>query len=132
MQCDNMTSLRDLRHEALVSDTTSDDKMAQLADLFRLLGDVSRLKIVHVCLEQPESVSEIADQLGLSASLVSHHLRLLKAARIVRSERRGKQVFYGAADDHIRCVISDMGEHIGEPPDEEIHKRAKRRRTASR
>lgn len=113
----------------------SDDGMAELADLFRLLGDVSRLKIVRVCLEQPESVSAIGERLGLSASLVSHHLRLLKAARVVRSERRGKQVFYGAADDHIRRVISDMVEHVGEAgadDDDDVGKRPKPRRRSTR
>ena len=91
-----------------------DDRTAQLADLFRLLGDVSRLRIVCVCLDNPESVGAIAERLQLSISLVSHHLRLLKAARIVRSERRGKQIFYGADDDHVRQMISDMLDHVGE------------------
>lgn len=105
----------------------SDDKLSQLADLFRLLGDVSRLRIVRVCVDGAESVSGIAERLQLSLSLVSHHLRLLKAARVVRSERRGKQVFYRAADDHIRCVIADMLEHVGEPEDEEERPQPDRR-----
>jgi DNA-binding transcriptional ArsR family regulator len=97
----------------------SEDRAAQLADLFRLLGDTSRLRIVAACLEQPTAVSAIADRLGLSLSLVSHHLRLLKAARIVRAERDGKNVFYAADDEHIRRVIVDMLEHVAEPRDEE-------------
>ena len=60
-------------------------------------------------------MSDIANQLKLSQSLVSHHLRLLKAARMVRPERRGKQVFYVAADRHVQCVIEDMAEHVSEP-----------------
>lgn len=87
----------------------------QLADLFRLLGDPTRLKVVLTCVGMPTSVSAIAEQLDLSASLVSHHLRLLKGARIVTSQRNGKQVFYSAADDHVRCVVRDMLEHITEP-----------------
>ena len=62
---------------------------------------------------------DIAERLELSQSLVSHHLRLLKAARVVRPERRGKQIFYVAADAHIQCVIEDMLEHISEPADGE-------------
>lgn len=88
---------------------------AELADLFKLLGDATRLRIVLSCIEMPIAVSEIADRLDLSVSLVSHHLRLLKAARIVRAQRQGKQVFYTAADDHIRSVVGDMLEHITEP-----------------
>jgi DNA-binding transcriptional ArsR family regulator len=92
-----------------------EEDVSQLADLFRLMGDTSRLRIILSCLHAPISVSDIAAQLELSQSLVSHHLRLLRAARIVRSERRGKQVFYVAADEHIQCVIEDMVAHIGEP-----------------
>lgn len=95
----------------------ADDRAQELADIFRLLGDGSRLRIVIACLHAPVSVTVLAEQLDLSVSLVSHHLRLLKAARIVRSERQGKQVFYRAADRHIQCVITDMVEHLGEPHD---------------
>lgn len=95
------------------------ERAAELADLFRLLGDATRLRIVLACVDAPISVGEIADRLDLNGSLVSHHLRLLKAARIVRSDRQGRQVFYSASDHHIRCVVSDMLEHIAEPTPEE-------------
>ena len=90
-------------------------KTADLAGIFRLLGDPTRLRIVLATLAEPVAVSAIADHIGASPSLVSHHLRLLRAARIVRAERRGKQVFYAAADAHIRDVLRDMIEHIDEP-----------------
>ncbi|MFA9217580.1 MAG: ArsR/SmtB family transcription factor [Sphingomonadaceae bacterium] len=93
----------------------SDAAIAELADLFHLLGDPTRLRIVLACLQTPIAVSEIASSLQLSSSLVSHHLRLLRAARIVKSERQGKQVFYSAADAHISGVLGDMLEHIAEP-----------------
>jgi len=92
-----------------------DDSALQLADLFRLLGDPTRLRIVLSCVAQPVAVGAIAETLGLSASLVSHHLRLLRAARVVRADRQGKQVFYLAADNHISDMLSDMLEHIAEP-----------------
>ena len=88
--------------------------IAELADLFRLLGDPTRLRIVLACVDGPIAVGDIATQLDLSASLVSHHLRLLRAARIVKADRQGKQVFYAAADQHISSVLADMLEHIGE------------------
>jgi DNA-binding transcriptional ArsR family regulator len=97
----------------------ADQHAAELADLFRLLGDPTRLRIVLTCLDAPTSVGEIADRLDLSASLVSHHLRLLRAARVVRAERHGKQVFYAAADEHVRRVVVDMLEHVAEPQDED-------------
>ena len=97
------------------STSTSDDRVVPLADLFRLLGDPTRLRIVLACVEQRRAVGAIAELLGLSASLVSHHLRLLRAARIVRAERQGKQVFYVAADRHISAMLSELLEHIAEP-----------------
>ena len=92
----------------------SDDQAIELAEMFRIMGDASRLKIVLTCLRQPRCVSDIAAATKLSQSLVSHHLRLLRAARMLRAERQGKQVFYVATDDHVRCVISDMVAHIAE------------------
>lgn len=92
----------------------SDDHAVALADLFRLLGDASRLRIVVSCLKTPLAVSDIAERLGLSVSLVSHHLRLLKGARLVRAERQGKQVFYAADDDHVRRMVEDMITHVAE------------------
>ena len=94
-----------------------DDRAPELADLFRLLGDPSRLRIVIACLDARVAVSDIAQRLGLSLSLVSHHLRLLRAARLVRGLREGKQVFYQVADHHVRGMITDMLEHIAEEAD---------------
>src|SRR5262249_34170908 len=109
------TDLRSARSALLLAD----EHAAELADLFRLLGDPTRLRIVLTCLDAPTAVGEIADRLDLSASLVSHHLRLLRAARVVRAERHGKQVFYAAADEHVRRVVVDMLEHVAEPQGEE-------------
>ncbi len=97
--------------------TLSEDTAVQLAEVFHLIGDANRLRIVFACLDEPVCVSDMAARLGLSPSLVSHHLRLLKAARLLGSERRGKQVFYRAADAHIRSVLRDMAEHVEEPDD---------------
>jgi len=114
-----MNKLTTDRHSARSALLLADEHAAELADLFRLLGDPTRLRIVLTCLDAPTAVGEIADRLELSASLVSHHLRLLRAARVVRAERHGKQVFYAAADEHVRRVVVDMLEHVAEPQGEE-------------
>lgn len=107
------------RPEILVG---ADGHAVELADLFRLLGDPTRLRIVIACVDGPQAVGELAARLRLSPSLASHHLRLLRAARIVRPERRGKHVLYAADDDHIRRVILDMLAHVGEPRgDDPLH-----------
>lgn len=98
-----------------MSTLSPDSNVTELADLFHLLGDTTRLRIVLACLDIPIAVNDIASKLDLSNSLVSHHLRLLRAARIVKADRHGKQVFYAAADQHISGVLADMLEHIAEP-----------------
>jgi ArsR family transcriptional regulator, lead/cadmium/zinc/bismuth-responsive transcriptional repressor len=96
----------------------TDDQAVELAEMFKLMGDPNRLKIILACLNEPTCVSDLAAQGQLSPSLVSHHLRLLRAARILRAERRSKQVFYAPADDHIRRMIADMIAHVSEPEPE--------------
>ena len=62
----------------------------------------------------PAAVGEMAERLGISASLVSHHLRLLRAARLLQADRRGRQVFYAVQDEHVRSMLSDMVDHVAE------------------
>lgn len=94
------------------------DQADELAEVFRLLGDNNRLRLIWACLDEAVSVHELAERLGISPSLVSHHLRLLRAGRLMRSERRGRQVFYVAADEHVRRVLHDMTAHIDEEPED--------------
>lgn len=98
-----------------LTESLADERIAELADLFRLLGDATRLRIVLACLSGPTNVGEIAARVGASPSLVSHHLRLLRAARLVRADRRGRQIYYAPRDEHIQCVIEDMVAHVKEP-----------------
>lgn len=89
-------------------------QVAALAETFRLLGDPSRLRILLACLHGPAAVGDIAASLDLSQTLVSHHLRLLRGARLVRSERQGRRIFYAVDDDHVRTMLTDMLSHIDE------------------
>ncbi|MEM1073273.1 MAG: metalloregulator ArsR/SmtB family transcription factor [Pseudomonadota bacterium] len=90
------------------------DQTTELAETFGLLADPTRLSIVICCMDQERSAGEIADRLGLSASLTSHHLRLLRSARILKSDRRGKQIFYAMADACVDSVIKIMIDHLFE------------------
>jgi ArsR family transcriptional regulator, lead/cadmium/zinc/bismuth-responsive transcriptional repressor len=94
--------------------TLEHSQIVELGQMFALMADPSRLKIILACLHQPICVSDISERTQLSPSLVSHHLRLLRTGRILKAERQGKQVFYSAADNHIQCVISDMIGHVQE------------------
>lgn len=92
----------------------ADANVTIIAEIFKLLGDPTRLRILLACLDKPASVNEIARRIDASQSLVSHHLRLLRAARLVVGTRKAKQVFYEAADDHIRHMLTDIIEHSSE------------------
>ncbi|ENO89968.1 ArsR/SmtB family transcription factor [Thauera linaloolentis] len=100
--------------EAFALSALSQNDITILAETFRLLGDPSRLRIMLCCMEGSTSVGEIADSLDLSQSLVSHHLRLLRGARLVKGIRRAKHIFYEVADQHVSQVLQDMASHIAE------------------
>ncbi|MGF1563527.1 MAG: ArsR/SmtB family transcription factor [Geminicoccaceae bacterium] len=85
--------------------------------MFRLMSDPSRLKITLSCLNEPVSVGDMAQRLNLSPSLVSHHLRLLRAARLLQAERQGRQVFYSVTDEHVRRMLGNMVDHVAEDHD---------------
>jgi Predicted transcriptional regulators len=91
-----------------------DHHLTVIAETYRLLGDPTRLKVVLNCLDGPIAVGDIARATGASQSLVSHHLRLLRAARLVRGTRRNKQVLYEVEDDHIARMLADMIAHAEE------------------
>ncbi|MEM9058883.1 MAG: metalloregulator ArsR/SmtB family transcription factor [Pseudomonadota bacterium] len=88
------------------------DQTTELAETFGLLADATRLSIVIACMDHERAAGEIAEIIGSSASLTSHHLRLLRSARILKSERRGKQVFYVMADDCVHSVLNIMIDHL--------------------
>lgn len=94
-----------------------DDSVAQLSDIFSLLGEPTRLRIVLACFDAPKTVGEIAVGMNVLPSLISHHLRLLRATRIIHAERVGKNVFCSLTDEHIRSILSNMLAHIGESED---------------
>ena len=99
----------------------ADGQIAELADLLRTLGEPTRLRILLACLAQPASVGEIAARVDIPRSLVSHHLRMLRASCFLRSKRNGKQIIYSPADDRVRCILEDLVEHVAERPDETEH-----------
>ena len=95
----------------------SEDQVYELSEMFRLMSDPSRLRIILSCLAEKVSVGDMAHQLNLSPSLVSHHLRLLRAARLLQAERQGRQVFYQVTDEHVLRMLGDMVDHVAEEHD---------------
>lgn len=92
----------------------ADELLIDLADLYKVFGDYSRIRIMYVLLQEELCVQDIADVLGMTQSAVSHQLKTLKQNKLVRARREGKSIFYSLADDHVRNIL-DMGrEHLEE------------------
>ena len=91
-----------------------EEKLYDLAELFKIFGDSTRIRILYVLFEAEMCVCDIAEVLGMTQSAISHQLRLLKQAKLVRSRREGKTVYYALADDHVRTIIYQGMEHIEE------------------
>ena len=91
-----------------------DEEQYDLAELFKVFGDSTRIKILYALFEAELCVCDIAQLLGLTQSAVSHQLRVLKANRLVKPRKDGKTVFYSLADDHVRKIIAQGMEHIEE------------------
>ena len=91
-----------------------DELLYDLADLFRMFADSTRVRILNQLMDGEVGVTDLANALQMTTSAVSHQLRILKDARLVRSRRDGKGMQYSLADDHVRTIL-DMGiEHLEE------------------
>lgn len=90
----------------------ADRQFTDMAEIFRLLGDPGRLRIMLCCLEEAKPVGRIAEELSLPQPSVSRHLRLLRGSRLVARERDGKQVLYRMADDHVRSILVNVVAHL--------------------
>ena len=105
-------------HEDIVSkvnETMPDDEILyDLAELFKIFGDSTRIKILYVLNESEMCVCDIARLLGMTQSAISHQLRSLKQSKLVKARREGKTVFYALADDHVHTILSQGMEHVAE------------------
>ncbi len=103
-------------HEELlekVNETMPDEtELYDLAELFKVFGDSTRIRILFVLFEAEVCVCDLAEILNMTQSAISHQLRLLKQNKLVKSRREGKSVFYSLADDHVRAIIDQGREHI--------------------
>lgn len=91
-----------------------ENELADLAELFKIFGDTTRIRILFVLFEAEVCVCDIADSLKMTQSAISHQLRILKQSKLVKSRRDGKSIFYSLADGHVRDIIAQGLEHIEE------------------
>ena len=91
-----------------------EELLYDLAELYKIFGDSTRIRILYALFESEMCVCDIAQLLSMTVSAISHQLRVLKNAKLVKSRRDGKTVFYSLADDHVRSIINQGMEHICE------------------
>ena len=92
----------------------SEDDLYTLADLFKVFGDSTRIKILFVLFESELCVCDLSEKLSMTQSAVSHQLKILKQNKLVKSRRDGKSIIYSLADEHVVSIISQGLEHIEE------------------
>ena len=111
--CDTFQTHEELL--ALVSENMPDeDELYDLAELFKVFGDSTRIRILYVLFEAEVCVCDLAQALNMTQSAISHQLKILKQNKLVKSRREGKSVFYSLADGHVRTIIAQGREHIEE------------------
>ena len=99
------------RVEAAIPD---EEQLYDLAELFRVFGDSTRIRILFVLFEAEVCVCDLAEELKMTVSAVSHQLRILKTNKLVKCRREGKSVYYSLSDEHVRTIIAQGMEHITE------------------
>ena len=95
-------------------DTYDMEKISDLAELFKVFGDPTRLKILLVLFKEELSVSEIAEKLNMTQSAISHQLKNLKNSRLVKYRREGQNIYYSLDDEHVYNIIAQGKEHVEE------------------
>ena len=100
--------------EAVRQQMPDEDDLYDLAELYKVFGDSTRIKILYVLFGAELCVYDIARLLGMTQSAVSHQLRILKNNKLVKFRREGKTVFYGLDDDHVRSILKLGMEHLGD------------------
>ena len=105
-------------HEEILSkvkkEMPRDELICDLADLFKVFGDTTRMKILYSLFESELCVCAIAELLGMAQSAISHQLKVLKNANLVANRREGKTVYYFLADGHVRDIVARGFEHLTE------------------
>ena len=91
-----------------------EDELYDLAELFKVFGDSTRIRILFVLFQSEMCVCDLAQSLNMNQSAISHQLRVLKQMKLVKNRREGKTVYYSLADGHIQNIISQGMEHIME------------------
>lgn len=113
MQCETI-EVHDELVQIVNTNMPDEEELYDLAELFKVFGDSTRIRILFVLFEAEVCVCDLAAALNMTQSAVSHQLRILKQNKLVKSRREGKSIFYSLADGHVRTIIDQGREHIEE------------------
>lgn len=100
--------------EEVISSLPRDEDLCDLSELFKVFGDSTRIKILYALMKDEMCVCDIAELLHMTQSAISHQLRVLKQASLVKYRKDGKTVYYSLADDHVYIILAKGMEHIKE------------------
>lgn len=114
VECCEDTCIHADRVRAVNEKMPEEDELYDLAELFKVFGDSTRIRILFVLFESEMCVCDLAEALNMKQSAISHQLKILKQAKLVTGRREGKQVIYSLADEHVRAIIDQGREHIEE------------------
>lgn len=89
-----------------------EDRLYELAELFKVFGDHTRIRIMYALREKEKNVGELGEELGMNQSAISHQLRLLKQSDLVKVRRDGKSMYYSLADDHVEYILKIGMDHV--------------------
>ncbi|MDD7408829.1 MAG: metalloregulator ArsR/SmtB family transcription factor [Anaerovoracaceae bacterium] len=117
--CDELCIHED-KLKIVTENTPSDEELYDLAEFFKIFADSTRVRILFVLFETPLCVCDLAEALHMKQPAVSYQLRILKQARLVKSRREGRTVYYSLSDDHVRGIIEMGREHLTEKHQEEL------------
>lgn len=106
----NLTSAEQIE----VFGAPDEDALFEMAELFKVFADSTRIRILYAMFDSEMNVSQICDRVEMSISAVSHQLRLLKQSKLVKSRKEGRKAYYMLADDHVKTIIGMAKEHIEE------------------
>ena len=114
LECCESVEIHQDRLKIVSDQMPEEEELYDLAELFKVFGDSTRIRILFVLFQSEMCVCDLAQSLNMNQSAISHQLKILKQAKLVRSRREGKSVFYSLADGHVRTIIAQGREHIEE------------------
>ena len=114
IECCETTEVHEELLKVVQEKMPEEERLYDLAELFKVFGDSTRIRILFVLFEAEVCVCDLAEALNMTQSAISHQLRILKQSKLVKSRREGKSVFYSLADGHVRTIIAQGREHLEE------------------